>query len=176
MSNTAPTFGSDDQAKLGATSLKAAVTTKSTGGSGGTSFTLTKEKHVVTKIQVWTNTGSKTSAGDWSDRQLVKDIELTWDNGDTDNITGNQSGDSVDFDFNDKEKVTSMTIRTGGRVDKISFVTDKKEDDEFRTFTAGQDHGSPHTQSVGKGFLYGFHGTYDQAQKELISLGAKFKD
>lgn len=176
MSKTAPSFDLDAPSKLGATSLKAAVTTKSTGGSGGTEFTLTNQEHAVTKIQVWTDIGSNTKDGNWSDRQLVKDIELTWSNGTTSNITGNQSGNSVDFKFNDKEKVTSMTIRTGNRVDKISFDTDKKEDGEYRKFAAGEDHGSEHTQTVGKGILYGFRGYYDTTKNELISVGAKFKN
>ncbi|KAF2681847.1 hypothetical protein K458DRAFT_391362 [Lentithecium fluviatile CBS 122367] len=159
MSETAPSFDLDAQSKLGVTSLNA-VTTKSEGVSGSKEFTLTNQQLAVTKIEVWTDTGSKTKDGDFHDRQLVKDIELTWNNGVTSNITGNQSGNSKDFDFNDKEKATSMTIRTGGRVDKISFNTDKEEDGKY----------------LGKGILYGFHGHYDQTEKELISIGAKFKN
>jgi hypothetical protein len=166
----------DTQPHLVEKTLKAAVSSKDTGGSGGTAFTLTKQNHAVTKIEVWTDIGSNTKDGDFTDRLLVKDIELTWDDGSTGNVTGNHDGNSVDFDFNDKEKVTSMTIRTGARVDKIAFVTDKEEDGEYRTFSAGQNHGNPHALSVGKGILYGFHGHYDKSQRELVSLGAKFKN
>ncbi|KAK7177894.1 hypothetical protein PSPO01_16056 [Paraphaeosphaeria sporulosa] len=159
MSGTAPSFDLDAQSELGAISIKPGFTNKTTGGSGGTKFKLINEEHHVKKIEVWTDTGSNTKDGNWSDRQLIKDIELTWDDNTSSNITGNQSGDSVDFIFKVDEKVTSMTIRTGARVDKISFVTNKKEDDVY----------------LAQGILYGFHGYYNETKNELISLGAKFK-
>jgi hypothetical protein len=177
MSYTSPLSDFKDQLDQGVTTLKADVSTKSTGGTGGTEFTLTNGKAGVKKIKVTTDTGSKTSAGDWSDRQLIKDIHLTWTDNTTENITDYKNGNWIDFDIDpdNNEKITKMTIRTGGRVDKIYLETDKEVKGEYRTFSAGQENGSEHEQTVGKGILYGFHGTYDKGTKELISLGTLFK-
>ncbi|RYP52742.1 hypothetical protein DL768_002171 [Monosporascus sp. mg162] len=148
-----------------ATGLRADVETKKHGGSGGTSFTLTNGSHAVTKLKVWTDTG----CGFRSDRDLVKDIEITWDDGTKRHITGNQDGNSSDITFQDKEKVSTMTLRTGNRVDKVSLTTTNS-----RKFDEGQDHGTAYSQRVGNGVLLGFEGTFDAADKELISIGSKF--
>ncbi|GAO15274.1 uncharacterized protein UV8b_04910 [Ustilaginoidea virens] len=150
-----------------ATGLKPDVNTKDAGGSGGKDFYLTNGKHVVTKVKVWTDTGS----GDWKDRDLVKDIEVTFDDGMTAHVTGNQTGNSSDLEFGEKEKVASMVFRTGARVDKVYFKTDL--DNEL---SQGTENGSPHDQNVGNGVLLGFHGRWDETNKELIALGSRFQD
>ncbi|KAJ4305537.1 hypothetical protein N0V90_001068 [Kalmusia sp. IMI 367209] len=172
MSNTTPSLDVSATSRVGVTNIKDAISNKSEGGSGGTSFTLVKQEYAVLKIKVWTDKGS----GNYSDRQLIKDIQLTWDNGASEYITGNHSGNSANFDFNDNEKVTQMIIRAGDKVDKISFTTDKEKDGTLRSFSAGDENGSPCPQQLGVGIFVGFHGTYDPVNKELNSLGADFSN
>lgn len=152
-----------------ATGIMADVSTSSTGGTDTgdyvKAYTLTHGEYTVKKIQVWTATGS----GRWKDRQLVKDIELTWTDGHVNHITGNQSGNSTDLTFEDAEKVKSLTLRTGDRVDKVELITD--QDHELKE---GEDHGSEKVQRIGGGGLLGFTGNWDTVNKELISIGSKF--
>ncbi|KAI1121565.1 Jacalin-like lectin domain-containing protein [Nemania abortiva] len=143
--------------------MKSFVNNQTTGGSSGTAFTLTNQSHPVTSISVWIARG-KTH----SDRDLVKAIKVTWSDG-KDLTKGNKTGNEYSFDFNDNEKVKSLAIWTGDRVDKIKLTTDGD-----RTFEKGGWGGSSHSQDVGNGVLLGFTGTANS--DELVSLGAKFKE
>lgn len=151
----------------------ASVKTTAQGGSGGTTFTSSIPEPRITKLKAWVDKG----AGEWSNRDLVKDVELTWNTGAKSSITGNHNGTAEDFQFANDEKIKRMTIFTGARVDQITFVTDKKDSNgKDRTFSAGGSNGTAHAQSTGKGVFLGFQGTWSGTDKELVSLGSQFKD
>jgi len=133
------------------------------GGASGTAFTSQEPRLSI--ITVWVDKG----AGQWSNRDLVKDIELTWDTGSKSSITGNHTGKPYAFQFANDEKISRMTIFTGDRVDQITFVTTKSRD-----FKAGGSNGTAHGQDIGNGILLGFHGVWSSTDKELITLGSKF--
>ncbi|KAH8690355.1 hypothetical protein GQ44DRAFT_667452 [Phaeosphaeriaceae sp. PMI808] len=139
------------------------------GGTSGTEFTSSSPilEPRISIITVWVDKG----AGQWSDRDLVKDIELTWNTGFKSSITGNHTGKPYAFQFANDEKISRMTIYTGDRVDQITFQTTMN-----REFKAGGSHGTAHGQDTGKSILLGFHGTWSSTDKELITLGSKFKD
>ncbi|KAL5337915.1 hypothetical protein BJX70DRAFT_368025 [Aspergillus crustosus] len=142
------------------------IKNKNTGGSGGTDFTLTHDSHPVKTLNVWVTKGS----GVWSDRDLVKAIQVTWDDGKKSAVKGNKSNaDEYVFSFGDDEKVKSMTLRTGDRVDKIKF--DTTNDNEF---AEGGDNGTAYDQKIGNGVLLGFKGAANS--DELVSLGSVFDE
>ncbi|KAL2814844.1 hypothetical protein BDW59DRAFT_167034 [Aspergillus cavernicola] len=102
------------------TVLSPIVKNTSEGGTGGTDFIITNGSHAVKEVRVWIAKGS----GTWSDRDLVKAIKVTWEDGKKSAVKGNQSNtNGYIFYFNDNEKVSDMTIRTGDRVDKLIFNT-----------------------------------------------------
>jgi len=136
------------------------------GGSSGTDFTLTNGNFAVKTLNVWIAKGSN----GWSDRDLVKAIEIVW----TENTDITVQGSKTDatqhsFTFHDGETVTSMDLWTGDRVDKISFTTS-----ENRTFTQGGTGGTQYSQQIGIGVLFGFKGSYNS--DELVSIGSVFKE
>jgi hypothetical protein len=160
---TIPTTPKWDKAIGGG--LKDVVTNTTTGGSGGTCFTLTNGNLAVRKVSVWVGTGG----GKWNDRELVTAMSITWTDGSEQGPVGNAVGTQYDFTFHDNETVAGMQLWTGDRVDKISFTTS-----ENRKFEKGGTGGGSHTQVVGNGTLLGFIGTYDS--DELVSIGSKFKE
>lgn len=143
-----------------------------TGGTNdptASKFTLTHGSHPVTKVTVWIGKG----AGCLSDRNLVKGIKITWDDGSHQSAKGGEIGDCLKetFPFNDEENVKDMIIRTGSRVDKLSFSTTATPS---RKFEEGDNNGDEHTQYVGNGVLLGFTGTYNS--QELVSIGSTFDE
>ncbi|OAP55339.1 hypothetical protein AYL99_10312 [Fonsecaea erecta] len=152
------------------TGTKAIVTNSDKGGSSGTAFTLTDNKIAVKKITVWVDNGS----GGYSDRKLVKAIKLDWTDG-KERERGNKTGTSYSFEFDDNEKVDSLDLWTGDRVDRIKLTTDggRTFDHGGMDYTGGKG-GTKHSEEVGNGILLGFDGRADS--NELISLGAVFKE
>ncbi|KAL4881946.1 hypothetical protein BJY04DRAFT_51803 [Aspergillus karnatakaensis] len=145
---------------------KPTIKNKNEGGSGGTDFTLTHGNHAVTEVHVWVDKGS----ANWSDRDLVKAIQVTWSDGKVSTVKGNSDNhNEAIFSFEDAEKVKDMTLHTGDRVDKIAFNTTQDND-----FAAGGEYGSAHDQKVGNGVLLGFKGSFNS--EELISLGSIFDE
>lgn len=133
------------------------------GGDGGDTFTINDTLIPVREIKVWIAKG----AGDWTDRDLVKAIEVELTDG-TKRAYGNKKGTSYSFKFDEGEKVTSLDLYTGARVDRIMLKTSS------RTWDHGGKGGTAHHQDVGNGILLGFDGSADS--NELISLGAIFKE
>ncbi|KAK7227584.1 hypothetical protein V2G26_015587 [Clonostachys chloroleuca] len=133
------------------------------GGSTGDPFTISNAFNAAQTVTVWIAKGTR-----WSDRDQVKAIKVVYADG-TERASGNQTGTSHSFKFDSNERVTSMGIWTGDRVDKIKWVTNHN-----RTFEHGGWGGTEHYEELGNGILLGFSGTADS--HELISLGASFKE
>jgi hypothetical protein len=138
--------------------------------SNVTTFTLRDSLVAVQTITVWIDKGST----GYTDRDLVKAIQIDWTDG-TGRSQGNKTGNSHSFDFNDGEKVTSLSLWTGDRVDRILLKTDKPRtfDQGGKDYTGGKG-GTEHPQELGTGILLGFAGSSDS--DELVSLGAIFKE
>ncbi|MCJ1317359.1 hypothetical protein MMC15_002682 [Xylographa vitiligo] len=142
------------------------VTNTTTGGSGGTKFTLTNGKKAVKQISVWVARGSN----GWNDRDLIKAVKLTWKDEEERTATGKKEGATeYTFEFHDDETVTDLQIWTGDRVDRLKLTTS-----ENRRFEKGGTGGAVHSEQIGNGVLLGFTGYADS--QELISLGTKFKE
>jgi hypothetical protein len=77
--------------------------------------------HAVETLTVWVDDRS----GNYSNRKLVKAIKVKWDDG-KERVTGNQTGISHSFKFDEEEKVTSLVLWAGDRVDRIQLKTDGK--------------------------------------------------
>lgn len=163
------TFSKSDFDSANVTGIKAVVSTEKHGGSetdpGVTTFTLRNGLTPVEQITVWIAKG----ADGWKDRDLVKAIKVKWTDGE-DDTKGNETGNKHTFKFQQDEKVKSMDIWTGNRVDRIKIVTDKNAS----PFDQGGKNGTVHAQELGNRILLGFQGSYDK--NELISLGAIFKE
>lgn len=140
------------------------------GGSGGTDFKITDSMNAVKTITVWIDNGS----GNNSDRKLVKAIKVKWSSG-KEREKGNQTGTSHSFDFDDNEKVKSLVLWTGDRVDRIVLKTDgdRTFDQGGKDYTKGRG-GTAHDDGVANGILLGFNGRSDS--NELIALGSVFKE
>lgn len=140
------------------------------GGAGGTDFTMTDKEVAVETITVWVDDGS----GNYKDRKLIKAIQVKWTDG-KERVHGNQSGNSHEFTFDDGEKVKSLVLYTGDRVDRIILTTDGDRvfDQGGKDYSNGKG-GTKHDQDVGNGILLGFKGDADD--NELISLGSVFKE
>ncbi|CAI6091563.1 unnamed protein product [Clonostachys chloroleuca] len=134
------------------------------------SFTIRNELNAVQTITVWIADGS----GNFSNRKLVKAIKVKYSDG-TERAHGNQTGTSHSFKFDSGEKVKSMSIWTGLRVDRIKWVTHNNRtfDHGGKDYTDGKG-GTEYPQDVGNGILLGFEGTRDA--NELVSLGSSFKE
>ncbi|KAL4867761.1 hypothetical protein BDV12DRAFT_197911 [Aspergillus spectabilis] len=142
------------------------IKNKTTGGTGGTDFTVTHDSRAVKTLHVQIAKGS----GGWSNRDLVKAIQVTWDDGKNSAVKGNKANaDEYVFSFGDDEKVKSMTLRTRERVDKISFDTT-----DANTFAEGGDNGTAYDQKIGNGVLLGFRGVANS--DELVTLGSVFDE
>jgi hypothetical protein len=140
------------------------------GGSVGTDFSVSENLVAVKQVTVWVDDGS----GVYSDRKLIKAIKTEWTDG-TSRSEGNQSGVSHSFQFDDSEKVTSLSLWTGDRVDRIQMKTSGSRtfDHGGKDYTNGRG-GKENSQDIGEGTLLGFNGKYDS--NELISLGTIFKE
>ena len=144
--------------------VKPIVTNPTQGGSTGDSFTLTNNDSAVKELSVWIAKG----AGGWSDRDLIKAIEVKWDN--KTRSKGNKTGTQHTIKFDDDEKVKELKLWTGNRVDKISLKAENHDHD----FVHGGTNGTEHKENIGNGILIGFVGSADS--NELVSLGSKFKE
>jgi hypothetical protein len=133
------------------------------GGSTGDPFTISNSLNAAQTVTVWIAKGTR-----WSDRDQVKAIKVVYADG-TARVHGNQTGTSHSFKFDSDERVTSMGIWTGDRVDRIKWETNQN-----RTFDHGGWGGTEHSEELGNGILLGFSGSADS--HELISLGASFKE
>jgi hypothetical protein len=131
------------------------------GGTGGTTFSISDDLIAVQTITVWVGPGSGTT--------LVLGIKVDWTDGKSRSKgnTSNTNGSSS-FKFDEGEKVTSMSLWTGDRVDRLLMKTDGDN-----TFDQGGTGGTEQPQGIGNGILLGFQGSYDS--NELVSLGSIFK-
>jgi hypothetical protein len=84
-------------------------------------------------------------------------------------IRGSQTGIPHSFEFNDDEKVTSMGMSAGDRVNRIFFVTDGG-----CVFDQKGEAGTRYDDFIGNSILLGFTGSFDAYG--LLSLGTVFKD
>jgi len=146
------------------------LTNPPSGGPGGTDFSLSNDLIAIRKVTVWVHNGS----GANSDKKLIKAIKIEWTDGTT-RSKGNESGAEHSFKFDTNERVTSLSLWTGSRVDRIQMTTSGSRtfDHGGKDYTNGRG-GKKYAQQVGEGTLLGFKGTYDS--NELISLGSIFKE
>ncbi|CAI7578509.1 unnamed protein product [Penicillium viridicatum] len=107
------------------------------GGNGGQPFQLYKPIP-VRSINVWVD---KASGGDW---QIVKGIQIAWNDDTESDLAGTKSGVEKPFHFEKGEKVKNMEIWGYGRADSIKFSTDTS-----RRFEAGGKGGTGHIQDIG---------------------------
>lgn len=138
-----------------------------TGGDGGNEFEFLNDDLPVRKLRVWYAAGSN----DWSDRDLVKSLQVEWENGAISSIVGQQNTDSSTLKehiFKTDEKVMEMVLYTGDRFDRLHMKTDKG-----KGFDAGGKHGTHKRQDLGNGILLGFRGASDE--NELRRIGSIFQ-
>ncbi|KAB8221616.1 mannose-binding lectin [Aspergillus novoparasiticus] len=134
------------------------------GGTGGQPF-LTYSYERVRVIEAWQGDGS----GPASDALVIKGIRLFWDNQDQPKSAGNLNGEHKSFDFEDGEKISSMTLQSGIRLDNIQFTTNLGR--KFEAGGGGAAH-HPTNENVGNGIFLGFHGHCGQ---DIDSAGAYFQ-
>ncbi|KAI1202565.1 hypothetical protein F5X97DRAFT_344746 [Nemania serpens] len=157
-----------------AATVKAEAHNEVQGGSTGTlDFKKQKDLNAVTGITAWVADGP----GNYSDRKVVRGIEITWKDGTT-RLMGLKKGDSSVHSFDSDETVKSMSLWTGDLVDRIKIETTRttweQGGKEAESTKSGKTGGSEHVQKVGNGILLGFEGTSNN--DGLVSLGAIFKE
>ncbi|GAQ11726.1 griffithsin [Aspergillus lentulus] len=91
------------------------------GGNGGSYYDAEHGHHKIKRIDAW----GRSYAG----FDVVNGFQFTWDDGYTGPLVG-EKNDNIyrPFEFEDNEKITSMTIRAGdneGYVDAIEFDTNR---------------------------------------------------
>jgi hypothetical protein len=160
----------------GAGGTKAVVNNEATGGSSNNNsktFSFTDGLNPVEQLTVWVADGS----GNYHNRKLIKALKVKYrNNGGTEDKIGHETGTSYTFTFDKGDKVESLVLWTGDRVDRIVLKVANREAawEHGGTDTSGGKGGSAHSQELGNGILLGFHGKADD--NELLSLGAIFKE
>ncbi|OAA72468.1 Mannose-binding lectin [Cordyceps fumosorosea ARSEF 2679] len=127
-------------------------------------FEISENLNAVNTVTVWVDNGS----GSFSNTKLIKAIKVKYGDG-TERTKGHTTGTTYSFTFDNNEKMKTMSLWAGARVDRIKWETRGG-----RTFDHGGTGGSEYTQDVGNGILLGFTGTKDD--NELVSLGSIFKE
>ncbi|KAI0533126.1 hypothetical protein GGR58DRAFT_521957 [Xylaria digitata] len=120
------------------------------GGEEDKKFAIRYGAIPVRAISVWVEQGSE-----WPERNIVKALRVTWVDG-RQHTVGKTTGVRSDFVFDDDEKVTVMSLWTGGpgrggRVDQIWISAGQNH-----TFQCGGGYGYQHKQMLGNGTLLGF--------------------
>ncbi|KAK3303813.1 uncharacterized protein B0T15DRAFT_541316 [Chaetomium strumarium] len=166
----------DFKHSTGAGGAKAIVNNEPTGGSSThnpKAFDFTDGLHPVEEITVWVADGS----GNYHNRKLIKALKVKYrNNGETTDKIGNETGTSYTFTFDKGDKVESLVLWTGDRVDRIELKVANRKDSWIHggTDTSDGKGGTAHEQELGNGILLGFKGKADD--NELLSLGAIFQE
>ena len=174
-----PESGSKDTAVRRLRGAEEIVSNKippNTGNTGDkyTDFSVSENLSAVSAITVWVDAGD----GNYSDRDLVKGIKVQWANGQVAS-KGEEAGTSHLLNIQSDEKVTSLSVWVGDRLDRIRLTTDKKKgafDCGGMDYTHGRGGKKYVTdpKNLGNGILLGFVGRLDSAR--LISLAGIFEE
>ncbi|KAK4235109.1 hypothetical protein C8A03DRAFT_37069 [Achaetomium macrosporum] len=161
----------DDLKHKGAGGAKAIVNNEATGGSSDNTFRFTDGLNPVEEITVWVADGS----GNYNNRKLIKAIKVKWRSSGRESKIGNETGNFYSFTFHEGDKVESLDLWTGDRVDRIVLkVKNRSKWEHGGTDTRDGKGGTAHSQELGNGILLGFYGSVNN--DELVSLGAIFKE
>ncbi|GIC92227.1 uncharacterized protein Aud_008693 [Aspergillus udagawae] len=122
------------------------------GGYGGSYYKAEHGQHKIKKIDAWGRS--------YDGYDVVNGFQFTWDDGYKGPLVGHQNPNIYrPFEFEDDEKITSMTIRAGhdvGFVDAIEFNTNKS-----RHYEVGGKGGEPNVikgKHLGNGDWIGAEG------------------